>query len=360
MKTLREKVGQMFLVGCQRESLTRDEQLIFAEYQFGGFILFKRNCAEPAEMVQLSRNLWDSANAEMPPFIAIDQEGGNVHRLPAPFTHFPAAARIGGKDNPELARRLGRAAAEELKLVGINLNFAPVLDVDSNPANPVIGDRAFGSDPKQVIEIGSSWAQGLRDGGIIPCGKHFPGHGDTETDSHVELPIVKKTLDELKTIELPPFAHACRTRIESLMTAHVLYPALDAKFPATLSEPIVTGLLRHQFGYDGVVFSDDMEMKAIGDNYGVEEAAALALRAGVDVVLFCHEVEKAIQAFEFLYNEAERDPVLRARVEESHRRITELKRRYLKNFTGVAENEIVARLNNLDHQQFINGSLGDG
>jgi beta-N-acetylhexosaminidase len=360
MKTLREKVGQMFLVGCQRESLTRDEQLIFAEYQFGGFILFKRNCAEPAEMVQLCRNLWDSANAEMPPFIAIDQEGGNVHRLPAPFTHFPAAARIGGKDNPELARRLGRAAAEELKLVGINLNFAPVLDVDSNPANPVIGDRAFGSDPKQVIEIGSSWAQGLRDGGIIPCGKHFPGHGDTETDSHVELPIVKKTLDELKTIELPPFAHACRTRIESLMTAHVLYPALDAKFPATLSEPIVTGLLRHQFGYDGVVFSDDMEMKAIGDNYGVEEAAALALRAGVDVVLFCHEVEKAIQAFEFLYNEAERDPVLRARVEESHRRITELKRRYLKNFTGVAENEIVARLNNLDHQQFINGSLGDG
>ena len=359
METLREKVGQMFLIGCQGESLTRDEQLIFAEYQFGGFTLFKRNCAEPAQLVRLCRKLWDSVDSQMPPFIAIDQEGGRVHRLPDAFTHFPATARIGGKDNPELARRLGRAAAEELKLVGINLNFAPVLDVDSNPANPVIGDRAFGSDPKRVIEIGSSWTQGLRDSGIIPCGKHFPGHGDTETDSHVELPIVRKTLDQLKTVELPPFAHACRTRIESLMTAHVLYPALDGQFPATLSEPIVTGLLRHQFGYDGVVFSDDLEMKAIADRYGVEETAALAIRAGVDVLLFCHEVAKAIQAFEFLCNESERDPVLRARVEESHRRIAALKRRFLKNFTAVAENEIVARLAEMGHQRLIDEFHGN-
>jgi beta-N-acetylhexosaminidase len=359
MKTLREKVGQMFLVGCQRESLTRDEQLIFAEYQFGGFILFKRNCAEPAQMVQLCRNLWDSADAEMPLFIAIDQEGGRVHRLPDPFTHFPAAARVGEKSSADLARRLGRGAAEELKLVGINLNFAPVLDVDSNPANPVIGDRAFGSDPQQVIEISSSWTQGLRDGGIIACAKHFPGHGDTETDSHVELPIVKKTLDELKTVELPPFAHACRTRIDSLMTAHVLYPALDAKFPATLSEPIVTGLLRHQLGYDGVVFSDDMEMKAISANYRVEEATVHAVHAGVDMLLYCHEVAEALQAFEFLCNEVERDPVLRARVEESHRRTTDLKRRYLKNFTGVAENEIVARLVEMGHPRLIDELHGN-
>jgi len=360
METLRDKIGQMFLVGCQGESLTRDEQLNFSEYQFGGFILFKRNCAEPAQTVQLCRNLWDSAGAEMPPFVAIDQEGGRVHRLPDPFTHFPAAARVGEKRNPDLARRLGRGAAEELKLVGINLNFAPVLDVDSNPANPVIGDRAFGADPKQVIEIGSSWTQGLRDGGIIPCGKHFPGHGDTEKDSHFESPSVSKTFDELKAVELPSFAHACRTRIESLMTAHVQYPALDAQSPATLSEPIVTGLLRHQLGYDGVVFSDDMEMKAIGDNYGVEEAAALALRAGVDVLLFCHQVAKAIEALEFVCNEAERDPVVRARVEESFRRITELKRRYLKNFTGVAENEIAARLAELDHRRLVGVNFGDG
>ncbi|MGH7888073.1 MAG: glycoside hydrolase family 3 N-terminal domain-containing protein, partial [Candidatus Binatia bacterium] len=169
----------MLLIGCRGESLTPEEQLIFAEYQFGGFILFKHNCAAPAQIVQLCRNLWHTT-AEIPPFIAIDQEGGRVHRLPDPFTHFPAAARVGEKGNADIARRLGRGVADELKLVGINLNFAPVLDVDSNPLNPVIGDRAFSSDPKQVIEIGSAWLQGLREGGIIPCGKHFLGHGDTD------------------------------------------------------------------------------------------------------------------------------------------------------------------------------------
>ncbi|MSP37845.1 MAG: beta-N-acetylhexosaminidase [Deltaproteobacteria bacterium] len=358
METLREKIGQMFLIGCQGESLTVNEQLICAEYQFGGAILFKRNCAEPAQMRGLCQSLWDTAG-ETPPFIAIDQEGGRVHRLPPPFTHFPAAARIGEKNNPELARSLGRAAAEELKLIGVNLNFAPVLDVDSNPQNPIIGDRAFGRDPTRVIDIASAWTQGLRDGGIIPCGKHFPGHGDTDKDSHLELPMVRKSFDELKTVEWPPFAHACRNCIEALMTAHVLYPALDRNLPATLSEAIVTGLLRYQFGYDGVVFSDDMEMQAIADNYGVEEAAARAVRAGVDVLLFCHDLEKAIQAFELLCDEAANDPLMRARVEESLRRITELKHRYVKEFTAMRENEIVARLIELNHQRMLTDNFGE-
>jgi beta-N-acetylhexosaminidase len=307
----------------------------------------------------LCRNLWDSA-VEVPPFIAIDQEGGNVHRMPAPFTHFPAAARVGEKGNADLARRLGRAAAEELRLVGINLNFAPVLDVDSNPANPVIGDRAFGSEPKRVMEIGSAWMQGLRDGGIIPCGKHFPGHGDTEQDSHLELPTVNKSWEEFKSVDLPPFAHACRNRIECLMTAHVRYSALDPDLPATLSEPIITGLLRRQLGYDGVVFSDDMEMKAISDNHGVEESASLAVEAGVDVLLFCHDIDKAILAFESLCREAKQDPVVRAHVENRFRRVAKLKRRYLKQFTGVTVNEITARLMELDHRRLVGGNFGEG
>ena len=357
MEPLREKIGQMILVGCQRESLTRDEQLIFAEYPFSGVILFERNCAEPAQMVQLCRDLWHSA--ELPPFIAIDQEGGRVHRLPRPFTHFPAAARIGEKNNPGLARSLGRAAAEELKLVGINLNFAPVLDVDSNPANPVIGDRAFGSHPKRVIEISAAWRQGLRDGGVIPCGKHFPGHGDTDQDPHFESPIVRRSLEQLESMELPPFAHACRTGIESLMSAHVIYPALDAKFPATLSEPLVTGLLRHQLGYDGVVFSDDMEMNAISARYSIEEATLGAVLAGVDLLLYCHKVEKALQAFELLRQAVERDATVRVRVEASHRRVIELKRRYLHDFTGVAESQIVMRLDAMGHQRLVEASQGN-
>ncbi len=352
METLRQQIGQMFLIGCQGASLSRDEQLICAEYQFGGFVLFQRNCPEPAQLAQLCRAVWDAA-IDAPPFIAIDQEGGRVHRLPAPFTHFPAAVRVGAKGDASLARRLGRAAAEELKLVGINLNFAPVLDVNSHPANPVIGDRAFSTDPMRVSDIGAACAQGLRDGGVIPCAKHFPGHGATDKDSHFELPMVRKTLAELDAVELAPFAHACRAGMESLMTAHVLYPALDAKFPATLSESIVTGLLRHQFGYDGVVFSDDMAMHAISTPYSVEEATLQAVLAGVDVLLYCHEVDKALQAFEFLCQAAERDPAVRAHVQASHRRISELKERYLQNLTGAPASEIVARLEAMEHRRLL-------
>jgi beta-N-acetylhexosaminidase len=343
MATLRQKIGQLFLIGCQGETLSQEEQLLTEEYRFGGFILFGRNCCEPRQILSLCRSIWE-ANDEIPPFIAIDQEGGRVHRLPATFPHFPAAGRIGDENEPELAYQLGRASAEALALLGINLNFAPVLDVNSNPNNPIIGDRAFGSTPQQVMELSSAWMRGLRDGGIIPCGKHFPGHGESDKDSHFDLPAVHKSLDELKAIELPPFVHACRNKIESLMTAHVRYPALDPNRPATLSEPIVTGLLRHQLGYDGVVFSDDMEMKAISENYTVEEATTLAVRAGVDVILFCHALPKAVQAFESLCDETERDPTLRARVADSYRRITELKRRSLSSFVTVKQEQFYESL----------------
>lgn len=356
MNPIRQKLGQMFIVGCQGEALSKPQQLLVEEYQFGGFILFKENCREAAQLVALSHQLWQALD-EIPPFIAIDQEGGRVHRLPPPFSHFPTAARIGAKNDTGLAYRLGQAAAAELALAGVNLNFAPVLDVHSNPTNPIIGDRAFASEPKQVITMSSAWTDGLRAGGIIPCGKHFPGHGDTDKDSHVDSPVVKKSLDQLQAAELPPFAHACRAKIEALMTAHVVYTALDAKLPATLSEAVVTGLLRHQLGYDGVVFSDDLEMQAIGANYGVEETAHRAVRAGVDVLLFCHDLDKAVAAFEFLADQAERDAALRNRIEASQRRVSEVKRRYVKSFTGVAASEIVTRLAQLNHQPLIDGCL---
>lgn len=352
MDTLRHKIGQMLLVGCQDEALSQQERLLIEEYQFAGVILFKQNCVEPAQLVALNRTIWQSLDP-LPPFIAIDQEGGRVHRLPAPFSHFPAAGRIGVTNDLGIAYRLGKATAAELILAGVNLNFAPVLDVASNPNSPIIADRAFAAEPEQVIKTATAWTSGLRDGGIIPCGKHFPGHGDADKDSHFELPMVRKSLAQLQVTELRPFADACRNRIEALMTAHVAYPALDPRLPATLSEAIVTGLLRHQLGYDGVVFSDDLEMKAVSDRYSVEEATALAVRAGVDVLLFCHDIDKAVAAFEFLSDEAERDALLRARIEESFRRVTELKQRYLKSFTGVAEDTIGARLAELNHRPLL-------
>jgi beta-N-acetylhexosaminidase len=350
LDALRQKLGQMFIVGCGGEQLSRDERLIFEEYAFGGFILFRENCCEPRQISSLCRSLWATASEEAP-FLAIDQEGGRVHRLPPPFTHFPAAARIGQRGDPDWAYQCGRATAAELKVVGLNLNFAPVLDVSSNPVNPVIGDRSFGRDPQQVIDSSSAWTRGLRDGGVIPCGKHFPGHGDTAEDSHFALPVVEKSLDELKAVELAPFARACTDQIEALMTAHVLYRALDPNLPATLSERVVTALLRHQLGYDGVVFSDDLEMKAISANFAQDEAAALALRAGVDVLLFCHDLPKAVEVLESLCDEAEKDPALRAQIEKSYRRIIELKRRYLKGFTG--KDDIVARLKAMHHDRLV-------
>ena len=353
----REKIGQMFMIGLQGESLTRDEQLVIEECGFGGFILFSHNCCGPEQILSLCRSLWES-NLKTPPLIGIDQEGGRVHRLANPFTHFPAAALVGRRDDPNLAYRAARATAVELALVGVNLNFAPVLDVNSNPNNPIISSRSFGTEPNQVITFAWPYVQGLRDGGIIPCGKHFPGHGGTDKDSHLDLPVLDRSPDELTAVELPPFVHACRNQIESLMTAHVLYRSLDPKFPATLSHNIVTGLLRQQLGYAGVVFSDDMEMKALSSNYDADEAVALAVRSGVDVMLYCHDLPGAVNVFEFLCSEAESNPAVRAQVENSYHRITELKQRYLKRFTGIEEKECAKRLARLDHRRIVNEISG--
>jgi beta-N-acetylhexosaminidase len=357
MATLKEKVGQMFIVGLQGEALAREEKAIIERYPFGGFILFSHNCYEPAQILCLCRDLWQSANTH-PPFISIDEEGGRVHRLPTPFTHFPAAACLGQIGDLNLAYQAARATAEELALAGINLDFAPVLDVNSNPHNPIIGDRSFSADPQKVKVLGELWAQGLRVGGIIPCGKHFPGHGDTDKDSHFALPAVDRPLAELEKVELPPFVSACRNKVESLMTAHVLYRVLDPELPATLSQRIITGLLRKKLDYDGVVFSDDMEMKAISDNYRQQEAVALCVRAGIDVMLFCHDLSRAIQALEFLCSEFEKDATVRARVEKSYNRITKLKQDFLKRFIGVKAKQLTKRLSLLNHQRIIDEIQG--
>jgi beta-N-acetylhexosaminidase len=357
MTTLQEKVGQMFIVGVRGEALAGEEKSLFERYPFGGFILFHHNCSEPAQIVCFTRTLWQAATGH-PPFIAIDQEGGRVHRLPKPFMHLPAAARLGRTCDFNLAYRAARATAEELALAGINLDFAPVLDVNSNPQNPVIGDRAFAADPQKVTALGERWVRGLRDGGIVPCGKHFPGHGNTDKDSHFALPVVDRPLAELEKVELPPFVGACRSQIESLMTAHVLYRALDPKLPATLSRKIVTGLLREKLAYDGVIFSDDMEMRAISDNYRQEQAVALCVRAGIDVLLFGHDLSRAIHAFEFLYSECEKNATVRARVEQSYHRIARLKAGFLKRFTGERAERLAKRLAGLNHQRIVDAIQG--
>jgi beta-N-acetylhexosaminidase len=249
--------------------------------------------------------------------------------------------------------------ATELGLAGINLNFAPVLDVDSHPMNPIIGDRSFGDEPQTVMRCAAQFIEGLRAGGIIPCGKHFPGHGGTAEDSHLELPRLDRTMAELERVELAPFACVCQERIESLMTAHVVYPALDGALPATLSPRIIEGLLRRQWRYDGVVFSDDLEMAAVSGTGGAEQAL-LALSAGVDVLLYGRDLARAVLAYETILRESEREPALCERVKASCRRIRSLKRRFLKGFTGMPPAELPRRLAELGHSRLcraVQGSL---
>jgi beta-N-acetylhexosaminidase len=355
---LREKIAQMFVVGVGGQELSAEERMTIRHYTFGGFILFGRNCCDPAQILSLTRSLWRTSQ-HVPPFIAIDEEGGQVHRLPKPFTHFPPAARLGETGDAKVAYQAARATAEELTAVGINLDFAPVLDVNSNPKNPIIGDRSFASDPQTVSRFGAQWIRGLRAGGMIPCGKHFPGHGDTDKDSHLDLPVVDRCVDELRKVELPPFANACRNGIESLMTAHVIYRALDPELPATLSHNIVTGLLREKLNYHGVVFSDDLEMKAISEHYEIEDAVRRCVRAGIDVMLFCHELSRAIRGFEFLCSEFDKDAMIRSRVESSYSRITKLKRDFLQGFTGVPANQLEQRLGLWNHQRIVDEIQGN-
>jgi beta-N-acetylhexosaminidase len=339
MPSLREKIGQMIIVGVEGPTMTSEEEKIFKDYPVGGFVLFARNLEEPAQILALCRSLWETKD-ELPPFIAVDHEGGRVHRLPPPFTHFPPAAALGRAGDVDLAYRTGLAMAGELRAVGINLNFAPVLDVASNPKNPVIGDRALSDDPDEVFELGWEVARGLREGGVIPCVKHFPGHGGTDADSHVTLPFVDKELEDLQATELLPFTKACAKRVEAVMTAHVVYPALDRSTPATLSPKIIGELLRTELRYDGVVFSDDLEMKAVSAKYSAEEAAALAVAAGIDEVLFCHDRNAAAAAHAALARAAESDTEMLNRIEESYRRIRKLKKRALTGFSGAAEDEL--------------------
>ena len=348
---LESKIGQMLMVGLAGYELTTAELNICQSHNFGGFILFSRNCCEAAQIHSLCRSLCQVTDDI--PFIAIDEEGGRVHRLPPPFTHFPPAAQIGKTGSLDLAFRVGRAVAAELTLLGINLNFAPVLDVYSNAENPIIGNRSFGTTPKRVAAMALAWSEGLRSAGIIPCGKHFPGHGHTDTDPHLQLPRVTKSRSELHAVELQPFLHACRSRIESLMTAHVVFPALDEEFPATLSSRIVTRLLRQELGYKGVVFSDDMEMKAITGNFDAGEAAVSSVRAGIDVLLYCHDLAKAAGIVELLCREARHNSQLLARIEESHARIDMLKKRCLRQHRSLPDNELLERLIALDHRKLV-------
>jgi beta-N-acetylhexosaminidase len=286
----------LLMVGFEGKSLSARLARLIRAGTVGGVVLFSGNVEAPRQVRDLCREVRAAAGRGRPaPLIAIDQEGGRVMRLTAPgFTRFPPARcySLFRSRSSRMAGAAGESMAEELRAVGVDIDFAPVLDVDSNPENPVIGDRALSSDPEIVAELGIAFFRGVLSRGVLPVGKHFPGHGNTASDSHEVLPVVRSSRSTLLTREILPFGRAIRAGIPALMTAHVLYPALDQEFPATLSEKILGGLLRKRLGFRGVVFSDALEMKAITGRFGIGDAAVQAVSAGCDIVLVCRE-EKA-------------------------------------------------------------------
>jgi beta-N-acetylhexosaminidase len=326
--TSREKIGQLFMVGFLGTTVTPELATFMREYRPGGVILFSRNLETVEQIVELTNDL-QRCSPKSPLLISIDQEGGRVSRLPKGFTIFPPCELIGRCNSTELAYAAAATTAKELRAVGINMNMAPVLDVNSNPDNPVIGDRAFGSVSNVVGEMALVTAAGLQDNKVVACGKHFPGHGDTNADSHKELPVVQASRERLEAVEFPPFRRAAAAGIATMMTAHVLYKALDERLPATLSPDIITHLLREQMQYDGVVLTDDLEMHAIVDHYGPGDAAVRALLAGCDVLLICKDRDREVAAFESVEQAVASGTIGTARLDQSVARIQRVKQRYL-------------------------------
>jgi beta-N-acetylhexosaminidase len=316
-RALRNEIGQLLIAGFDGQSLPVELRSLTREFGLGGVILFAGNISEPAQIADLCHQA-ARLSSDPPPWVSVDQEGGRVARLKTPFTEWPPMATLGRSGDAKLAERFARALAAELRAVGITLDFAPVLDVHTNPKNPVIGDRALSARAEDVARLGTAIVRALQSEGVAACGKHFPGHGDTSTDSHLELPLVEHPLERLRGVEFLPFRAAIDAGVAMIMTAHVLMPALDERRPSTLSRRIVTGLLREELMFDGVILSDDLEMKAIAGEYPAPAAAVMAVEAGCDGILVCggdHDAHAAV--LESLIHAVEEGRLSLSRVEDA-------------------------------------------
>jgi beta-N-acetylhexosaminidase len=318
--------GSLVVGGFPGTSLPPSFARALAQGRRGGAILFRPNLEEDVAQVAALTAQIHGAAREAPPLVGVDQEGGRVARLRAPLLEVPPMKTVASWDDLALAQRIAHAVGSELAALGFSIDFAPVLDVNTCRDNPVIGDRSFGEEPSVCALYGSAWIEGLQGAGVLACGKHFPGHGDTTNDSHVELPVVDRTAARLEAVELAPFRAAVRAGVASLMSAHVVYPALDRERPATLSHAICTKV-RARIGFEGLLVSDDLEMQAIEARWSIEEAAVLAVKAGCDALLICWSEEKQERAVHALVREASGSPAFKARCVEAHARTLTARRR---------------------------------
>jgi beta-N-acetylhexosaminidase len=328
-RALHRQVGQLAMAGFDGHTVPVELRALAREFDLGGVILFRRNVESPEQVAELSLDL-RSLSPELPVWIGIDQEGGRVARLRRPFTEWPPMVALGRSGDERLAERFGRSLAAELGAVGVSIDFAPVLDVNTNAANPVIGDRALGDRAELVARLGAAVIRGLQGGGVAACGKHFPGHGDTSVDSHLALPIVEHPPERFRAVDFVPFRAAIEARVASIMVAHLLVPVFDEERPASLSRRIVRDILRDELCFDGLIVTDDLEMHAVAAAYSLEQATAAAIAAGCDLVLLCGtDHNRQASAIEAIVRGLEAETISFGEIDSALQRHRRVKERFL-------------------------------
>ncbi|VBB42631.1 Glycosyl hydrolase family 3 N-terminal domain protein [uncultured Desulfatiglans sp.] len=337
------RIGRLFMAGLPGTTLDSDTKALIREAALGGIILFARNIEGPEQLAALTNDLQTAAleSQGTPLFIAVDQEGGRVARLQAPFSVFPGNEAIGRSPQPEeAARAFARTTAREMRLVGLNMDLAPVVDVRRGEAEKHLAGRTFGEDPNQVGRLGSLVIRELQANGVMAVAKHFPGLGRTGRDPHLQLPTIPLSLAEMEAVSLPPFAAGIAAGVSGIMSSHAVYPALDEGTPATLSPAVLTGLLRERMGFEGLIITDDLEMGAITGSWGVDAAAERAFAAGADILLICRNQQRVIQAIDAVQAALLEGRLSMERLHASNRRIEAAKERYLKTTGPVSLQEV--------------------
>lgn len=347
-------LGQLIMTGISGLTLTSDEAEFLEKENIGGVLLFSKNFESPAQLAELVNSI-QKCRREYPLIIAVDHEGGRVMRFKSHFTQFPAMMDIARLGSPKICFHVTRIMAEELSACGINLNMSPVCDITNNPNNKVIGDRAFGKTEEEVSKYVSSAIRGFQTNGVMACAKHFPGHGCTTKDSHHDLPYVKKTIEELRATEFQPFIKAVKSRVEFVMMAHLQVDAIDEHLPTSLS-PKAHEIVREEFRFKKVIISDDMQMGAIVNEYGADEAAVRAIVAGSDIIEY-RDMDAAQNALAALRQAMKIKDLKNEAVMTKVARITELKQSYMSDYKPIYIPEINKKLGVKANQIFLDDLL---